>query len=276
MRAGGQGIASGFRDASALAWRLGLLHRHPQADYSKLFTAWYTERKQQFERSLAATVHNGAYVTEADPIKVFWREWYLWAVQLVPSWKREIEKGPRAQGMTRYQYSHGLPFLPDLDGGVLLPQVYARNLKNDAVVFTDDLIFAPSKNGLFQLLILLNTVDELEDSVANIDDVDRLSSGLVLAAESTILVQDVQAKQLKENNAVASMARIATADEFAADPILCGNRPRPQYYDPLRLQKEVKGKRFVIVRPDRFIFAVCADRAELRDALGRLPLAVQI
>jgi 2-polyprenyl-6-methoxyphenol hydroxylase-like FAD-dependent oxidoreductase len=89
---GGQGIASGFRDASSLAWRLAILSRNSQsANHDKVLAAWYAERKQQLERPLTATIQNGAYVTESDPWKVFVRDWYLWSIQLVPGWKRDLE-----------------------------------------------------------------------------------------------------------------------------------------------------------------------------------------
>ena len=46
---GGQGIASGFRDAISLAWRLELVTKNPSIDYEQLLTGWYVERKQQVE-----------------------------------------------------------------------------------------------------------------------------------------------------------------------------------------------------------------------------------
>jgi len=46
---GGQGIASGFRDSLALAWRLALITRYPNINYEELLTGWYMERKQQVE-----------------------------------------------------------------------------------------------------------------------------------------------------------------------------------------------------------------------------------
>ena len=46
---GGQGIASGFRDAISLAWRLELVIKNPNIDYDQLLTGWYVERKQQVE-----------------------------------------------------------------------------------------------------------------------------------------------------------------------------------------------------------------------------------
>ena len=256
-----------------MAWRLALLHRNPKADHEKILRAWYTERKQQLDRSLAATVRNGEYVTESDPFKVFVREWYMWAIQLVPSYRKEIELGARAAGMTKYQHKDGLPFIPEMQGGLLLPQVYAYNFKTRKICFTDDLIFAPEKVGLFQLLILPDDIDvDVDKLIKNVGDVDRISSNLIRSDEATILIQSTQAGTSTEAAALPKqdLARLATGEEFAADPVLCNNRPEPIGYDERRLQREVKGKKYVILRQDRFVFAACNTPAELRQAASQL------
>ncbi|EXJ74328.1 uncharacterized protein A1O5_02624 [Cladophialophora psammophila CBS 110553] len=273
---GGQGIASGFRDASALAWRLALLHQHPTTDYEALFTAWYTERKQQLERSLAATIQNGAYVTESDPIKVFIREWYMWAIQLVPSWRKELRKGARAQGMTKYRYSPGLAFVGEMGGGLLLPQIYAFNFRKNTIEFTDDLIFSPDKKGLFQLLVLPDRVDQIESLTRDLENISQLSDTLLLGEEATILIQSTSASISAGDMPTQQVARVATGDEFALDPLLCKNRPPPVGYDEWRLRRETKAKKYVILRPDRFVFAACDTPAELREAVSKIASALHV
>lgn len=125
---GGQGIVSGFRDALGLAWRLQIACLPDCKDYESLLKSWYTERKQQLELSLAATVANGQNVTEVNPLKIFVRNTYLWLIQLVPSWKRWLEQGARREGMLKYTFEPGMHFLPDLGGGKMMPQVYASPL----------------------------------------------------------------------------------------------------------------------------------------------------
>ena len=282
---GGQGIASGFRDASSLAWRLAVLSRNSLCvDHDRVLGAWYAERKQQLERSLAATIQNGAYVTESDPWKAFVRDWYIWAIQLIPSWKRELEKGPRKDGMIQYQYQSGMPFLPQYGGGVCFPQVYCAGLDSaqnaGRVAFTDDLIHSPTKEGLCQVVVLVDRADEIGSAVRALSGLAASSQGLVREDEATIFVHDFSAKvpvdSKMELGRRTQIARIATGQEFAADARLCKNRPAPRYYDAFRMKQEVHNKTFIIIRPDRFVYAACSNAEELQRAAKSMPQALTI
>lgn len=274
---GGQGIASGFRDASSLAWRLAHLHREPHAGYEEILRGWYVERKQQLEHSLASTVRNGEFVTNGDPWKAFLRDWLLWGIQLIPSWRRHLERGPRADGMIRYKHQKGLPFVRELGGGLNIPQVYALNFANKKVAFTDDLIFDSSKKGLFQLLVLVDGSDKVDSSLQQIEGISKIAGGLVQDDEITVLIQDLGAEFRGDASHPGHVARIASGEEFAADGRLCRNRPAPKYYDPYKIGRELGAyNAFVILRPDRFVYASCSTRVELLDCLRGLPAALQI
>jgi hypothetical protein len=171
----------------------------------------------------------------------------------------------------RYKHQPGLPFLPDAHGGVLLPQVYAWDFKSDKVKFSDDLLFDSHKKALFQLLLLPESAKEAQHLLATIEKFPRhkfLDSG-----DATILIQNynVQSTQIQVLlGKKVSVARVATGDEFAADPVLCRNRPAPKYYDPLRISKELGNMKFVMVRPDRFVYAAVRTGDELVQALSTL------
>jgi hypothetical protein len=274
---GGQGIASGFRDASALAWRLAVCCRSSSLNYPRLLSGWYAERKQQLERSLASTIENGKFVTESSPVKIFFRNWYLWLLQLIPSQRHWLEMGARRYGMIKYEYKPGMAFLPDLAGGSCFPQVYCYPLAvvktEGRVQFTDDIIFAPGKKGLFQLVVLVDKVQELETAAEALRNVQKLSQDTIISSEATFIVHDALAtfqgaSMWPSSNGTA--VRIATGSEFAADERLCGDRPEPIYYDPSRMKKEAQGRRFIILRPDRFVFSACVDKAELDIAASRI------
>jgi hypothetical protein len=285
---GGQGITSGFRDVLGLAWRLELACRPGYTQHEQLLQGWCLERKDQLDKSLAATVENGRYCNESSPLRDLIRDTYMWLVQLYPPWKRQLEQGARRYGMTHYAYKPGMPFVPGPAGGKLLPQVYCKPLSSseklptkDKVMFTDDVVFASGKSGLLRLVVLTSHVD-IPIPWAELDNVETWSNGLVSAAHATVFVEDPRAGatgitlglQAKERPGV-SIVRVATADEFANSD-LCSNRPEPRYYDELRIGKEVAGARYVVVRKDRFIYAACTSLVELKSALERLPSALSV
>jgi hypothetical protein len=210
-------------------------------------------------------------------VKIVFRNWYLWLLQLIPKQKHRLEMGPRRFGMIEYEYQRGMPFLPDLGGGRCFPQVYCVSLEpskdEKSVTFTDDIIFAPGKKGLFQLVVLLDRMDQITTAAKALHDVEKLSQGAIISSETTFAVHDTLAA-MESTFALPSgsgkVVRIATASEFALDERMCGGRPAPLYYDEYRMLKEAKGMSFVVLRQDRFIFAACADKAQLDIAACRI------
>jgi hypothetical protein len=265
---GGQGIASGFRDAVSLAWRLAILCRNQPSHLGsdgKVLQAWYEERKQQLEKSLASTIENGEFVNESNPLKIMLRGIYLWLIQLIPSWRHELRLGRRKEGMVRYNYSEGMPFLPEFKGGLCLPQVYCKSIGSDGngISFTDDVIFSQEKKGLFQLLILAKSVKEAFSSLDDVANIGEISNGEIHLHETTLLVEDT-ACDTHEN--APHIFRVATGEEFAKSP-LCEKRPSPEFYDPFIIGKHLEGMKFVLLRPDRFIFAACDSQGDLEIAV---------
>ena len=277
---GGQGIASGFRDAISLSWRLYLALTPFGTDYDALFRGWYTERKQQLERSLASTIRNGEICNEPSKLKAFLRNWYLWFVQLVPSWKYQLELGPRAAGMMKYDYVPGVPFLPKYGGGVSFPQVFAAPIDRPAPslpMFTDDEIFAESKTGIFQAVALVGSLEELEDARQQIESITAAhgEGQLVDLTETTYIVHNQPRHTLQPSDAkLKHVIRVVDAEEYEAagqtEEALARNFPRPPplHYDPQRIRKELGANvLYVIVRWDRIVFASCQDLKEFTDAL---------
>lgn len=193
---GGQGIASGFRDAISVAWRLAITCRPGFEQHEKLFEAWYGERKQQLEKSLAATIVNGNLCNERNALKITLRNWSLWFQQLLPSWRHQMELGQRQEGMARYDWKPGYPFLASKNGGRAFPQVFCLPYRapRSRPLFTDDVIFAKSKSGLFQVVVLLQ---DPKDMKAAKEDLARLGAvginGELKGDEATYLVQNLAA-----------------------------------------------------------------------------------
>ncbi|KAL3483027.1 hypothetical protein BJX62DRAFT_249975 [Aspergillus germanicus] len=270
---GGQGIASGFRDAMGLAWRLAILcsSRTP-LNHESILAAWYKERKQQLDKSLAATVRNGDMVNTKSSLQGFLRDWTLWSMQLIPSWRHCLERGPRAEGPIWYIHEAGMPFLPGMKGGVCFAQTYCVPLSNSSasptVQFTDDAIFAPAKRSLFQLVVLLPNLDALSHTLDQLDELKPNcdTAALLSYTETTFFIPRGAIHYPPTTHVPDAIAdrvyRTATSEEFAQSK-LCRGRPLPQGYNENLMWESMAGRRFVIVRPDRFVFAACDTVAEL-------------
>ncbi|MCJ1244020.1 hypothetical protein MMC30_001217 [Trapelia coarctata] len=292
---GGQGIVSGFRDAISLSWRLALALGPSAPSYEGLLTGWYTERKQQLERSLAITVRNGNFCTEPSRVKAFIRDWYLWFIQLVPSWRHQLELGGRG-GMIQYDYRPGMPFLEQFEGGRMFPQVFCApvgELAPPMPMFTDDIIFSKEKKCLFQLVVIVESVAEIGRLKADLADIDTLSEGELDAEEATFILHDFSylkasvssasfqagPKSNLEDGDIATIpryiTRTVTSGEYAATtdhhPDYAIHRPPPLRYNHERIRNDIgKDKKFVILRPDWFVFAACRDKGELEKAAGSI------
>ncbi len=157
-------------------------------------------------------------------------------------------------------------FLASSGGGFTLPQVYCVRLgpgtAKPSVEFTDDVIFASSKRKLFQVVVLLESLDQYAQARDGLANLDELSNGELLASEATFIVHNMELRQ-RSTKGLVNVYRVAAAQEFAADSDLCGRRPSPLYYDELRMMREAKGMRFLILRPDWIVFAASATPREL-------------
>ncbi|PVH73617.1 FAD/NAD(P)-binding domain-containing protein [Cadophora sp. DSE1049] len=268
---GGQGISSGFRDSSGLAWRLALAIRENTKNHEQLLSGWYRERQQQLKVSLSKTIHNGKLCTEGNTWKFTLTKILIRFMQLIPSLNRKLEAGPRGEGMIRYRPLDGLPFLGEFHGGISLPQVYCAPLmscsKHLKVQFTDDVIFAKCKKGMFQILVLLKSFSDLILFDSALKGIDGLSGGLLFEKEATFLLQD-SAVRAAVTMVGDNFYRLATGEEFAADENLCKGRPVPQLYDMHRIGRDLGGLTFIIVRPDRFVYAACRTAEELHSICG--------
>jgi hypothetical protein len=233
------------------------------------------ERKQQLEQSLASTVRNGDMVTSSNPVLISIRDWTFWTLQLIPGWKHWLQRGPRGEAPVSYKYTMGMPFIPDKKGGVYFPQTYCASLSTpDRIQFTDDVIFDQNQGSkLFRVVVLLNRLNEMSDAVKDMQAVEGISQDLALD-ETTFFVPKCSLPDSASDEAVpdgfgGQVFRSATAEEFAQSE-LCKDRPFPRGYNELLMWQASKGMRYVILRPDRFVFAMCQSRLELEQAAKRL------
>jgi len=203
--------------------------------------------------------------------QVFFRDWVFWILQLVPTWKHWLERGPRGNGPTHYTHTSEMPFLPEFHGGVQFPQTYCISLTRDArVQFTDDVIFS-DKRGIFQFVALLNELDEVESALQELTDL-KMNDHLICPGEVTFFVPRASCESAPAGGKTTesrSVFRTATSDEFARSS-LCDSRPDPRGYNESLMWDCMRGKRQIVLRFDRFVYAMCDSKAELEEVLAQL------
>ena len=189
--------------------------------------------------------------------------------------------------MTKYDHAPGMPFLPEYLGGKSFPQVFSAPIDGPAPpipTFTDDTIFAPTKTGIFQIVALINSVDQVRSARADVARIQYPETLLTLdPAEATYIVHGLvpsvhdASALLDEDIPCENIIRVLGADEYTAagrtETALEKQFPRPEplYYDPNRIRKDLgHDKIYVIVRWDRFVFAACRNAAELERAISSL------
>jgi hypothetical protein len=151
--------------------------------------------------------------------------------------------------------------LEDREGGVFIPQIHVW--QNTLHVFSDDVVFAKDKTGTFQLIVLVDTLEEarrMEIDIASAD-IDSLSAGLFLASEATYIIHREKAVCGLPNNFVFGMSQ-TEYDEMGLSPPLQG-------YDKQRIRKEFPWKKFLVARPDRYTFGTAIALDGLQDIAKR-------
>lgn len=198
-------------------------------------------------------------------------------MQLIPSLRRKLELGPQAYELPRYKWKEGMAFLPDHSGGVCFPQVYCRPVFGDIdaeVRFTDDIIFKSPPNPLLRLVVLVDNMTDAEAAHSELENLDlqATSRGMLKMEEVCFLVHDPFLHSPTKSTAISGtqIHRVATGEEFAKSS-LCVNRPGPEGYDMYKIKVGLQGRRYILVRPDKIVFAACGSGEDLRVACGEIP-----
>lgn len=261
---GGQGVVSGMQDAENLAWRLALLIRMNSSSglrYS-LLQSWAAERRLGIDNSARFTLMNGELCNRKSTLKmsilVFMTKLYLGLTSItgIPH--------PEAQAAAHgYKECSDGTFLADFDGGSKAAQVYLQTLSGNSVSTKVELSdFVLSRvSTLFTLLAVDCPSDEAHDrqlqSILNEYEIptDLLSKESIVHFSST-------SPRTKPPIGEQPVSFPASRD------LLAGYPSRP-LYDANQFLWSLGGSRikYVIIRPDQFIYAKARTLDELRRCL---------
>jgi 2-polyprenyl-6-methoxyphenol hydroxylase-like FAD-dependent oxidoreductase len=132
---GGQGIASGVRDAHSLFWRLAFLSRTTvsPAVQDKFLTGWGKEQRQACDHATKFTMTNGSITSQRNRVLAFLTQILarlLWCIPGLPLLMIRLAMGDSFQ----YEKFDSLFALRDREGGCKLPQIWIRKGDEKPVV----------------------------------------------------------------------------------------------------------------------------------------------
>lgn len=267
---GGQGIASGIRDAHQLAWRIALLERNPhksEAQTARVLDAWAKERTQSVKEAAALTKINGMLCNQSLSA-FFWLVRLIeWTVQLL-LWSNEPYDPQSSAERAGIQGLAGGFFLPKHGGGKRLPQIYldtihARQLLSDG-------IFSQAVTP-FRLLVMVRA-----NANPNFDQEEFAEILSECDIPETVLSSDSLAFLSANPCQPESIGSFAspTVQKFSptARRKLDSKQARPGY-DIAAFETRLGSKtKFAIIRPDFFVFATAKSVDELRACLKELSI----
>jgi hypothetical protein len=121
-------------------------------------------------------------------------------------------------------------------------------------------------------VVLVDRGDEVGLAVSALAGLSQLSQGLMQDDEATIFVHGLTAELPADAKVEVDCGRtrICSRSETLHE------QTSPRYYDAYRMKHEVHGQKFVVVRPDRFVYAACSNTDELQRTAKSMPQALII
>lgn len=259
---GGQGIASGLRDAQQLAWRLMLLQRLPKVNRlirDKILQAWAQERTHSVKLAASLTRFNGQLCNHGD-------SWMLWLFRNIDCIMRQIPFLPRLPDpLARHEAGGFMPvdggfFSTKHDGGGRLPQIYLSS--RQTVPTLSDSILRPTYTAMSLIVI---AGDGPESDIAEARralDEARINES-VISYDSIRVVRSKPYTGEVGNLEVYYPTSVEQLSE-AAIPI------RPLYAPSNLFSRFNHETRFVILRADFFTFGLAKNYSELVECITYL------
>lgn len=261
---GGQGIASGLRDAHQLAWRIALLQRMPKSDGAlrvNLLKAWARERHEGVRDAATFTSMNGRACNQGDDFFFWLLRNLVWLANCIPFLPNI--PSPIISFETRgYQRVEDGFFLKKYGGGGRLAQVYVES-SSQTPVLSDELI--KSAGTVMMLLVVMrgnrgNLVAEAREAV-RAGNLDKL-----VLSEDSIRVFSPDNSFMTGDGSDAQVYFPTPSQRLTNLGIVV----KPGYSGHNYFGHFGAATTFVIVRPDFYTFALANDVEGLVECLGML------
>ena len=268
---GGEGIASGIRDAHQLAWRLALMipstvssQNGPMME-ERLLTAWAAERRRGIDRAAIATKANGKMCNEPESWGFFFFRQSLPLLKKLPF--VTLPPDPRAVAEAKgFKGTEGGFFLPEFGGAGKLAQVFVETAETagGGVRLSDEML--KHRDGAILTLLVVGG-DRVGEAKALLKDAELPPS--ILSEESIIVLNDENLSQQSQRHEDGTPVFFRTTTPTTNSA--AGLNVPPAYNEHSYLARLSKPKPlFAILRPDFYIFALLPSAEDLAQALQRL------
>lgn len=260
----GQGIASGLRDAHQLGWRLFLLTDRetggpkPIAGVNALLDSWASERQYSVQDAAFFSMLMGRLCNDRLSVWVY----LLLNLFMLLERRRLL---PRAANPQAHQERKGFTrasggfFMKGKNGGSRLAQIPLRGDTKSSVLLSDTIL--RESRSTFTLLVIQNVSDgegPYKEAINAIQGAEVREDILSLQSIRVYYVDAASSGPLPQNGATRH-----TYSPWTEESV--GGENHRIYLD--RIGSSTK---FVIIRPDFFLFAGAQDRLELGFCLAAL------
>ncbi|KAI8155862.1 3-(3-hydroxy-phenyl)propionate/3-hydroxycinnamic acid hydroxylase [Colletotrichum sp. SAR 10_70] len=266
----GQGIASGVRDAHQLAWRLALLLRtdaDPETN-TAILESWAAERRHSVDDAARMSMVSGT-VCNSQPT--------LWILALAKL-HGFINSIPMLRGydLVAQQERRGFCgvaggfFLKAYNGGARLAQIHVRSSLSQSPILSDDLL---RQCGTIFTVLLVANGDSTETSESYAEAKEAISGASLdpnVLSEESIVIYDPQGE---ESNTTSKLSKEEQSkwEFFSPVPTSEVEEPlAPGYNSTSYLARLGSSAKFVVLRPDMFVFACARSKNELAHCLDQL------
>jgi 2-polyprenyl-6-methoxyphenol hydroxylase-like FAD-dependent oxidoreductase len=261
---GGQGIASGVRDAVGLSWRLAILTKLQlkggSATADAMLENWCRERRQGVDDSADVTMTNGRLTAQKWRAMAYLQVAVGTVLCKIPWLLNMATKNIFRDDLGYSKAKNGF-FLPHQRGGCKLSQIYVQRDSVGKPVLSDSIVCRACP---LVTILVISTGKETPAIVSKVKKIVRAAeTNPLLVSDGSICVFD-PANSCEE--AEATRYSPCTLVELERHEV----KPFPGYDEKTFLRRLGTGTKFAIIRPDAIIFSLCKNVEELETALKEM------